>query len=91
MKRLGVTSFVLGVALFSLSGCATIGDPRMIGPGTYMVTGSGATNALHNMEDKFLARMQEHCQSLGKQPLLRQNNVHTEVMNGFGDKSETCP
>lgn len=87
MKRLNGKSFVVGVALVSISGCATIGDPRMIGPDTYMVTGSGATNALHNMEDKFLGRMQEHCQSLGKQPLLRQNNVHTEVMNGFGDKS----
>ena len=70
-----------------LSGCATVGNPRMIGPDTYMVTGSGATNALHNMEDKFLGRMQEHCQSLGKYRLLRTNDVHTEVINAFGDKS----
>jgi len=70
-----------------LSACATVGNPRMIGPDTYMITGSGATNALHNMEDKFLGRMQEHCQSLGRYPLLRKNDVHTEVINAFGDKS----
>ena len=39
------------------------------------------------MEDKFLEEMQKHCQSIGKYPLLRKNNVHTEVINGFGDKS----
>ena len=49
--------------------------------------GSGATNASKNMEDKFLEEMQKHCQSLGKYPLLRKNNVHTEVINAFGDKS----
>jgi hypothetical protein len=31
--------------------------------------------------------MQEHCQSLGRDPLLRKNDVHTEVINVFGDKS----
>ena len=70
-----------------LSGCATVGTPRMIAPNTYTIVGSGATNAFKNMEDKFLEEMQKHCQSIGKYPLLRKNNVHTEVINGFGDKS----
>ena len=70
-----------------LSGCATVGTPRMIAPNTYTIVGSGATNASKNMEDKFLEEMQKHCQSLGKYPLLRKNNVHTEVINAFGDKS----
>ncbi len=68
-------------------GCATVGTPKMIGPDTYMIVGSGTTNALHNMEDKFLEEMQKHCQSLGKFPILRKNNIHTEVMNAFGDKT----
>ncbi len=70
-----------------LCSCATVGTPKMIAPDTYMIVGSGTTNALHNMEDKFLEGMQKHCESLGKFPLLRKNNIHTEVMNAFGDKT----
>jgi hypothetical protein len=78
--------FLTGMIL-TISGCATIGTPRMIAPNTYTIVGSGSTNALHNMEDKFLEGMQNHCQSLGKYPLVRKNNVHTQVINAFGDKT----
>jgi hypothetical protein len=80
-------SIILIVLSIVLNACASVGTPRMIAPNTYMITGRGATNATHNMEDKFLERMQNHCQSLSKLPLLRKNNVHTEVINAFGDKS----
>jgi len=83
MKKL-VGLFFVSISLF---GCATVGTPRMIGPDTYTIVGSGSTNALHNMEDEFLDRMQVHCQSLGKYPLIRKNNVHTQVINAFGDKT----
>lgn len=75
------------VLIVMLSGCASAGTPRMIAPNTYTIVGSGTTNALKNMEDKFLEEMQKHCQTLGKYPLLRKNNVHTEVVNVFGDKT----
>jgi hypothetical protein len=78
---------ILVVITIFLNSCATIGTPKMIGPDTYMISGSGTTNALHNMEDKFLGEMQTHCQSLGKFPLLRKNNINTEVVNAFGDKT----